>query len=68
MFKVFQCRRSFLALVAMCMLFVLGWMHGEVVAPHIVTIVLGIAGANAAQGVLASKPTGGPNANPTKQA
>lgn len=50
--RILTCRRTFLALVAMVMLFVLGYINEEHVAAHIVAIVLGIAGANAAQGVL----------------
>jgi ribosomal protein S30 len=49
--KLWYSRRTFLAFVGLMCLFVLG-LRGQEVAYHIVTVVLGIMGANATEGIL----------------
>jgi uncharacterized membrane protein YeaQ/YmgE (transglycosylase-associated protein family) len=56
--KLLTCRRTFLAFTGILALLVLALVHNEQVSAHIVTIILGIAGANAAQGVLSGTNTG----------
>jgi hypothetical protein len=53
--KILNCRRTVTALVGLTFLLILGLTKTSDVASHIVAIVVAIAGANAAQGVLEKK-------------
>lgn len=53
--KILTCRRTVVALTGLLFLLVLGLTKTVEVASHIVAIVVAIAGANAAQGILEKK-------------
>lgn len=53
--RAWTCRRTFVALVGMAMLFCLGCMGREAVAGPLVTVVMAIAAANATEGALKAK-------------
>lgn len=52
--SIWYSRRTWVATLGLLLLFVLG-LKGEPVGYHIVGIVLGLVGANAAEGVMASQ-------------
>lgn len=54
MLRLLHSRRTFLGFVGLMSLLVLG-LKGEQVGFHIVSIVLGIMGANAAEGIMVNK-------------
>lgn len=53
--RVMQCRRTFVALVGMVMLFALGYSGREQVSGALVTVVMAIAVANSAEATLKSR-------------
>ena len=53
--KILQCRRTVVALTGLLFLLVLGLTKTIEVSSHIVAIVVAIAGANAAQGIMEKK-------------
>jgi len=53
--RVWTCRRTFVAVLGMCMLLALGLLGREPVAGSIVTICMAIAAANATEATLKHK-------------
>jgi hypothetical protein len=60
---VWTCRRTFLAVLGMLGLFVLGLVNGSDVASSIAAVAIGLAAANAGEAV-GSKRVGGSNDQP----
>ncbi len=52
MSKIWSCRRTFIAVLAILCLTGLGIFNAVTVAPSIATVALAVAGANAAQGIM----------------
>jgi len=52
MTKLFTCRRTFVALVGMLFMLILGLVNKTDVSMTLATVVIAIAGANAAQGTM----------------